>query len=57
MSVVADRMNMLLRTEKTMPLICVPSVAVRVYHAYDCAAMNNPTSKDKMDQIRHFDVH
>jgi len=33
MSVVADGMNMLLGTEKTIPLICVPPVAVRVYHA------------------------
>jgi len=33
MSVVADGMNMLLGTEKTTPLICVPPVAVHVYRA------------------------
>ena len=58
MSLVADGMNMPLGTEKTTPLICVPPVAVYVYHAWDCTATNNPTSKDKMmDRIRRFDVH
>jgi len=33
MSVVAGGMNMLLGTEKTNPLICVPPVTVHVYHA------------------------
>ena len=32
-SVVADSMNMLLGTEKTTPLICLPPVAVHVYQA------------------------
>ena len=45
MSVVADGMNMLLGTEKTAPLICVPAVSVHVYHACDCTATNNPTHR------------